>query len=63
MPRRTGVLGMGEHHASTFFFKNLQCIFILFFINLGNSFFCFKIYLFLMEGQLLYSIALVSTKH
>ena len=54
---------MEEHHASTFFFKNLQCIFILFFINLGNSFFFFKIYLFLMEGQLLYSIALVSTKH
>ena len=47
-----------------FFFKNLQFIFILFFINLGNSFFFFfKIYLFLMEGQLLYIIALVSTKH
>ena len=55
---------MGENHASSFFFKNLKFIFIVFLINLGNSlFFFFKIYLFLIEGQLLYSIALVSTKH
>ena len=64
MPRWTGLLGMGENHASSFFFKNLKFIFIVFLINLGNSlFFFFKIYLFLIEGQLLYSIALVSTKH